>query len=863
MSKKYTTLTQHLKELIGQNNNLVPFLRETIENKDFVSAKLLITTNLEKLIECVRGKTDAGLGLISYMVKYDEMLDCLFYLVKPENINLIYGDSTLLGIAANNGAKQTVISLMQNGANPKIRNIHGETPIFLAVGRERIEIVKYIVEHSSIDLNIPDSQGRTPLHIAALVGNHTIGEYLISKGANPNIPYNNSYRYFDLLQLSKQNMIKLQLPPLENNVFAPQALYFQVGNNKLYQVVFEQDINPEKEKTLISEARDNLKKFVEGAISQETKSANDIGMAQNCLVSLIGIYFEYGIAKGRKLEEFITTNLEVLGLYDNLVQFYEKSFLLANLAMDLEICSKYASLALNIVEKNYSKVSDELKFRTYYNMGGAFFGRIDINKAIEYQEKAISLAMNREIADEAIIEKIKLVTSKNVKNNQMRSKESQKIVEKEAERIVDKDLRDLVLTQIYLKRNDDVTIEDIRNKYNFNRFTEEELIASGSRKKIMLFDKLMQDLLLMEGKYDEVINYQEHFQSGGYISDIPAYLNNKLMIFQRAEKWKEGLEIIEEFYKKFPKVMNEHNIILLKFHEFIFYEANGIFGKSDEMLDILIEASRQEEYVYDLALKSLSFGLYIASVYNPTNNVNFDRVNFYFAKANSLKQTEELRNELSEVSSAIEELKDNYVKTGKYRLDEHSEQAKGYHEYFQQRKYEILQTLVDELDKEAPYSWETDKGFYRVGSEKVVKVFEGEEGDIYSVIEQNFAGVLEVTELQQFNNALRNGMALRSEGVNGIKYIKDKLYELKINENARLVATEIYRNDEGQSLIIFDRKCNHAEIKKLTQEKILKVIECKSCADPENNIEFLAQAISSIQLEDPALLGKVNEELES
>lgn len=43
-------------------------------------------------------------------------------------------------------------------------------------------MVKFLLEHSSIDVNIPDSEGRTALHVAAWQGHAEMVKYLISKG---------------------------------------------------------------------------------------------------------------------------------------------------------------------------------------------------------------------------------------------------------------------------------------------------------------------------------------------------------------------------------------------------------------------------------------------------------------------------------------------------------------------------------------------------------------------------------------------------------------------------------------------------------------------------------------------------------
>lgn len=53
-----------------------------------------------------------------------------------------------------------------------------------------LEIVKLIVNNRLVDINHKDDLGRTPLVMAVLFHNYKIVEFLLSKGANPNIPTN-------------------------------------------------------------------------------------------------------------------------------------------------------------------------------------------------------------------------------------------------------------------------------------------------------------------------------------------------------------------------------------------------------------------------------------------------------------------------------------------------------------------------------------------------------------------------------------------------------------------------------------------------------------------------------------------------
>eukprot|EP01130_Rhizamoeba_saxonica_P007023 TRINITY_DN2815_c0_g1_i2.p1 TRINITY_DN2815_c0_g1~~TRINITY_DN2815_c0_g1_i2.p1 ORF type:complete len:320 (+),score=60.23 TRINITY_DN2815_c0_g1_i2:115-960(+) len=78
---------------------------------------------------------------------------------------------TPLHIACFNGHFDVVKFLIESGADP---NIHDElllwTPIFYAVVHKHYDILKYMIRKENIDLNASDSQGRSPLWIAAMKG---------------------------------------------------------------------------------------------------------------------------------------------------------------------------------------------------------------------------------------------------------------------------------------------------------------------------------------------------------------------------------------------------------------------------------------------------------------------------------------------------------------------------------------------------------------------------------------------------------------------------------------------------------------------------------------------------------------------
>lgn len=52
-----------------------------------------------------------------------------------------------------------------------------------------MKIVKFLLDHSNINVNIPDSEGRTALHVAAWQGHIEMVKLLISQGRMADINF--------------------------------------------------------------------------------------------------------------------------------------------------------------------------------------------------------------------------------------------------------------------------------------------------------------------------------------------------------------------------------------------------------------------------------------------------------------------------------------------------------------------------------------------------------------------------------------------------------------------------------------------------------------------------------------------------
>jgi hypothetical protein len=79
----------------------------------------------------------------------------------------------------------------------------------------------------------------------------------------------------------------------------------------------------------------------------------------------------------------------------------------------------------------------------------------------------------------------------------------------------------------------------------------------------------------------------------------------------------------------------------------------------------------------------------------------------------------------------------------------------------------------------------------------------------------------------QWQEALNKGLAERAKGQNGIKVLSN-LIELKINADARLYTTRLYKNDEGHYIAILDKEARHKEIRRKNNKNKFEIQNCYS-----------------------------------
>ncbi|CAE7614479.1 ANK1 [Symbiodinium sp. CCMP2592] len=94
--------------------------------------------------------------------------------------------NTPLHYAALEGRSEVIRLLLANRAEPNVKNIHETMPLHLAARRGVEDAVRLLLQKKA-DLNVQDSVGMTPLNMAAHWAPTTVVRLLLDKKADPNI----------------------------------------------------------------------------------------------------------------------------------------------------------------------------------------------------------------------------------------------------------------------------------------------------------------------------------------------------------------------------------------------------------------------------------------------------------------------------------------------------------------------------------------------------------------------------------------------------------------------------------------------------------------------------------------------------
>lgn len=99
------------------------------------------------------------------------------------------GNESELGdihVSAREGATDDIVKLLAAGVEVNVRDTEGRTPLHWAVDRGHLNAVEVLAK-ANADMNAKDNEGQTALHYAAICEREDIAELLVKHHADPQI----------------------------------------------------------------------------------------------------------------------------------------------------------------------------------------------------------------------------------------------------------------------------------------------------------------------------------------------------------------------------------------------------------------------------------------------------------------------------------------------------------------------------------------------------------------------------------------------------------------------------------------------------------------------------------------------------
>ena len=149
------------------------------------------------------------------------------------------------------------------------------------------------------------------------------------------------------------------------------------------------------------------------------------------------------------------------------------------------------------------------------------------------------------------------------------------------------------------------------------------------------------------------------------------------------------------------------------------------------------------------------------------------------------------------------------------------------HKYFQHLKTQAIKSNpADKLSRTSEHSWYLENTCIDSQSSGVIKI--PNKDNFYALIDPKLLATLDSATANQFHIALEKGFISRKIGQNGIKLLGNNLIELKIKGDIRLYTNEMYKNPNGDTLIIFFKQGTHKDVAREVKKSYIKTIDVES-----------------------------------
>ena len=141
-----------------------------------------------------------GITLLHWSYRNSDLVlfECLLTLGADPNILSVAGDS-LINLAARDANARYLLLALENGGDPNVIWGKQRTPIFSAVGFNRMENMQILIDHGA-DLEVRDYGGATPILYGAVLGHWQSVYILLEAGADPDVTAGNSISRGTLLR---------------------------------------------------------------------------------------------------------------------------------------------------------------------------------------------------------------------------------------------------------------------------------------------------------------------------------------------------------------------------------------------------------------------------------------------------------------------------------------------------------------------------------------------------------------------------------------------------------------------------------------------------------------------------------------
>jgi ankyrin repeat protein len=247
VASKYAKTTNFIDVLLetgtfdinaSDNDGRTPLHYAIIGTNPTIISRHLIEKGADPNIADRKGMTP--LHLAAQIGKTTDLIDLILKMKRIDINGRDTNGKTILHCAINGNNVTIARHLLDNGADPTVRDNDGITPFHLAASySEDIDLLNLILSNEKqVDIDEKNESGMTALHMAMIKSNATAARYLIKNQANPNVADENGCTPLHLAVKHSKDMDIIELLLNEKEVDVnhssnreQNALYFAKYND--------------------------------------------------------------------------------------------------------------------------------------------------------------------------------------------------------------------------------------------------------------------------------------------------------------------------------------------------------------------------------------------------------------------------------------------------------------------------------------------------------------------------------------------------------------------------------------------------------------------------------------------------------